>query len=194
MGTKSTTIHGVLVNVFDEGVLILGKSGIGKSECALDLINRHHQLIADDSVSCVKTQENELLGRAHVDLPYYMSLRGVGIINVQEIFGRDHVCPQSTIDLVIELTDHMAHDVLGLDNKVYTVLGVKVKLLQIPASPQKNLANIIEVAVKNEKLKEKGIDSAQILHSSLKKKLTTPLPCPLPTRDWKYWGRGDHKK
>lgn len=171
---QTTTLHGVLLKISNLGILLIGKSGTGKSECALELISRNHQLIADDSVLVTKTQNNEVVGKCQQYLPYHMHFRGIGIIDISKIFGHHHTCSQHKIDLVIEFIEDSSalnYDLLGIDDQFYDILGTKVKHIQLTASAQKNLATLIEVAVKNELLKKSGENSALIFHNKLNEKI-----------------------
>ena len=163
------TRHGVLVEVFGEGVLITGDSGVGKSETALELIKRGHRLVADDAVEIRRTDRNTLIGSAPEMIRYYMELRGIGVINARQIYGVGAVKPDSRIDLVVSMEpweDGRAYDRLGLGTDYYDILGVKVPMVTIPVRPGRNLAVILELAAMNNCQKNMGYNAAQMLADS----------------------------
>jgi HPr kinase/phosphorylase len=168
--TRFGTIHGVLVEVFGLGVLIIGASGVGKSECALDLISRGHRLVADDVVDVTLGPDNVIMGSGSHLIRHHMEVRGLGIINIRELFGISSVRERCQLDLVVELVDwdqRKEYDRLGLDEKHHHILERPVSLLQIPVSPGRNLTTIIEVAARNHLLKQQGIHSVEELHKRL---------------------------
>ncbi len=157
------TAHGVLMDIHRLGVLILGKSGIGKSECALDLINRGSKLISDDIVEIRKVGASKLVGNGPERIKHLMEVRGVGIINIKDLFGTTSVMDKREIDMVIELVhwnSDTEYDRLGLETSNYNILGVQLPHLVIPVSPGRNMATIIEVAARNQLLKMSGVHSA----------------------------------
>jgi HPr kinase/phosphorylase len=159
----TTTLHVVLVEVLGIGILILGKSGIGKSELALDLISRGHRLVADDVVEIKKTSGDSLTGSGTPLLHHHMEIRGLGIIDVQQLFGTIATRDQKHIDLIVELEDWepgMGHERIGIEESTYTVLGVPLTLVKIPVTAARSLAPLIELAARNQILKEKGVHSA----------------------------------
>ena len=161
----STTIHGVLMDVFGVGMLLTGSSGVGKSETAMELIKRGHRLVADDSV-LIKRVENELIGTSPERIRYFMELRGIGIINVKNMYGSGSVLGEKEVELVMELEPwkkEKEYDRIGGERNTEEILGVKVPKLVIPISPGRNLAILIEVAARNSRLKEMGYDAAQEL-------------------------------
>lgn len=161
-----TTLHGVLVEIYGEGVLITAESGIGKSETALELIKRGHRLIADDAVEIRKINKNELIGEAPEIIRYYMELRGVGVINVRHIYGMSAVKPETKLDMVVHMEpwdDTKVYDRLGLTNETQNILGVKLPKVTIPVRPGRNLAMIIEVAAMNNRQKNLGYNAAEAL-------------------------------
>lgn len=169
------SLHGVLMDVFGVGVLILGKSGIGKSECALDLILRGHQLVADDMVSIQKRPPNVLIGRGFEVIRHHMEVRGLGIINIRSLFGVEAIREQKEVELVLELVEwnhQQEYDRLGFEEEKYTVLGIELPLLRIPVTPARNLTTIIEVAARNHLLKEMGYDSALEFEKKLLRRIT----------------------
>lgn len=160
------TTHGVLVEVYGEGVLLMGDSGIGKSETALELIKRGHRLIADDAVDIKRISKDELIGSAPELIRYYMELRGIGVINVRHIYGVGAVKPETNIDLVVKMErweDGKAYDRLGLSSETYDILGVTLPQVTIPVRPGRNLAVIMELAAMNNRQKKMGFNAAEAL-------------------------------
>lgn len=160
------TRHGVLVEVYGEGILLLGESGVGKSETAIELIKRGHRLIADDAVEIRRVSNKSLVGTAPDNIRHFIELRGIGIINASRIFGVGAVKLTEKIDLVInmELWDvNKVYDRMGLDNQTTEILGLQVPSLTIPVKPGRNLAVIIEVAAMNSRQKKLGYNAAQDL-------------------------------
>ena len=160
------TTHGVLVEIYGEGVLLMGDSGIGKSETALELIKRGHRLVADDAVEIKKTHRSHLVGTAPEIIRYYMELRGIGVINVRHIYGVGAVKPSTGIDLVVKMENWVpgkAYDRLGLSNETETVLGVELPCVTIPVTPGRNLAVILELAAMNNRQKKMGFNAAETL-------------------------------
>ena len=160
------TTHGVLVDVYGEGLLLMGESGIGKSETALELIKRGHRLVADDAVEIKLIGENTLVGSAPEIIRYYMELRGIGVINVRHIYGVGAVLPSSGIDLVVKMEDWVdgkAYDRLGLTSETEEILGVKIPRVTIPVTPGRNLAVILELAAMNNRQKKMGYNAAEML-------------------------------
>ncbi len=159
-----TTLHGVLVDVYGMGVLLLGESGIGKSECALDLVHRGHRLVADDAVEIRRYPSGALVGRAAEMIRYHMELRGIGIINIKHLFGVSAVRGSKSIEMVIELQrwdPTRKYDRLGLDGEAYAILDRELPLLRLPVASGRNLALLIEIAARNELLKAQGYDAAK---------------------------------
>ncbi|MEE0675144.1 MAG: HPr(Ser) kinase/phosphatase [Ruminococcus sp.] len=164
------TRHGVLVEVYGEGCLLIGDSGVGKSETAIELIKRGHRLVADDAVEILRTNANTLVGKSPQNIRHFIELRGIGIINARQLFGMGAVKMQEKIDMVIslELWDNAkAYDRMGLDNSYMDILGVEVPALTIPVKPGRNLAVIIEVAAMNNRQKKMGYNAAHDLLRSL---------------------------
>ncbi len=161
--SPTTSLHGVLMDVFGVGLLLLGRSGIGKSECALDLILRGHRLVADDMVFIQKKSPTTLIGSGFEVIQHHMEIRGLGIINIRSLFGVEAIRERKRIDLVLELIDwenDQEHDRLGFEEEKYTILGVSLPMLRIPVTPARNLTTIIEVAARNHLLKKMGYHSA----------------------------------
>lgn len=158
-----TNVHGVLVDVLGVGVLLLGKSGVGKSECALDLVIRGHRLVADDVIKVRLKLPAVLFGEGSDLLHYHMEIRGLGIINIKHLFGVAAIRERKKIDLAIELVewqDGHEYDRLGLEESSYELLGVKLPLQTIPVRQGRNITTIVEVAARNQLLKEMGYHSA----------------------------------
>lgn len=161
----SVTEHGVLMEVFGVGILLTGKSGVGKSETAMELIKRGHRLIADDNV-IVKEIANELYGTAPEIIRYFMELRGIGIINVKSMYGSGSVLDEKKIQLIIQLENWQQgkdYDRIGDEMTTASYFGISVPKLTIPVSPGRNLAIIIEVAARNFRLKSMGYDASEEL-------------------------------
>ncbi len=160
------TRHGVLMEIYGEGVLLVGESGVGKSETAIELIKRGHRLIADDAVEITRTVDQQLVGTAPELIRYYMELRGIGVVDVRRLFGMAAVKNDSVIDLVIQLEPWQSgavYDRLGLEEQDTTLLDVKVPLVTIPVTAGRNLAVVIEVAAMNNRYKKLGYNAAQAL-------------------------------
>lgn len=164
------TRHGVLVEVYGEGVLITGESGAGKSEAAIELIKRGHRLIADDAVEIRRISDKTLMGNSPSNIRHFVELRGIGIIDARRLFGMGAVKPSEKIDMVIQLEEWdstKAYDRLGLDNEYAKILDVKVPCMTVPISPGRNLAVIVETAAMNNRQKKMGYNAAKDLMVSL---------------------------
>ncbi|NLH00757.1 MAG: HPr(Ser) kinase/phosphatase [Clostridiales bacterium] len=160
------TIHGVLVEVYGEGLLITGDSGIGKSETALELIKRGHRLIADDAVEIRKISHDNLVGEAPPMIRHYMEFRGIGVINARYIYGVGAVKSSQKIHLVVKLEnweDYKSYDRLGVESEYTDILGVQVPSVTIPVRPGRNLAVILELAAMNNRQKKLGYNAAEDL-------------------------------
>ena len=169
-----TTIHGVLLDIHNTGLLIVGKSGIGKSEVALDLVQRGHRLIADDVVVIRFRPPGILVGEANAILKFHMEIRGLGIINIEDIFGVTAVHESQRIDLVIELISWEEYDDskrLNLDQETYPILGVNIPKSTIPVSPGRNLVTIVEVAAHTYRLQKQGKQTGLALLDDLANRL-----------------------
>ena len=172
-----TRLHGGLLSIYGLGVLLIGKSGVGKSECALDLITRGHSLVADDLVTVRRYPSGDLIGYAEEPAKYPMELRGLGIVNVRDLFGLAAIRERTNIDLVIELErweKGTTYDRLGLDETVHSILDTPVPYIRMPVAPGRNVAGLVEIAARNHVLKLQGHDSAREfvrhLEASLEKK------------------------
>jgi len=163
------TRHGVLVEVYGEGILLVGDSGVGKSETAIELVKRGHRLIADDAVEIRKVSSKSLVGSAPENIRHFIELRGVGIINARRIFGMGAVKMTERIDLVVNMeiwNPDKIYERMGLEEQYTELLGVKLKTVTIPVKPGRNLAIIIEVAAMNNRQKKMGYNAAQeLLHN-----------------------------
>jgi HPr kinase/phosphorylase len=164
------TRHGVLVEVYGEGILLLGDSGVGKSETAIELVKRGHRLIADDAVEIKKVSAKTLVGSAPEMIRHYVEMRGIGVVDVRRIFGMGAVKPTEKIDLIINLepwNDKAIYDRLGLDEMTTSLLDVSIPSLIVPVKPGRNLAVIIEVAAMNNRHKKMGYNAARELTERL---------------------------
>ena len=169
------SIHGVLVDVFGEGVLIMGESGIGKSEAALELIKRGHRLVTDDVVELRRVSDETLVGSAPDITRYFIELRGIGIIDVKTMFGVESVKDSQQVDMVIKLEDwnkDKEYDRLGLEDQYTEFLGNKVVCHSIPIRPGRNLAIIVESAAVNHRQKKMGYNAAQELYNRVQANLS----------------------
>lgn len=158
------TRHGVLMEVYGEGILLLGESGMGKSETAVELLKRGHRLIADDAVEIRKVSGSTLIGNAPALIQNYVELRGIGIVNVAKLFGMGAVKSENEINLVVNIVpwkEHEAYDRLGLEDQHMEILGVQVPMYTIPITPGRNLAVILEVAAMNNRQKKIGYNPAK---------------------------------
>ncbi len=164
------TRHGVLIEIYGEGVFITGESGVGKSETAIELVKRGHRLVADDAVEIRKVSNISLVGSSPDNIRHFLELRGIGIINARRLFGIGAVKMTEKIDLVIELEQwnpEKMYDRMGVDTEYVSILGVKVASLTIPVKPGRNLAVILEVAAMNSRQKKMGYNAAAELLNSL---------------------------
>jgi HPr kinase/phosphorylase len=165
-----TSIHGVLVEVFGVGILIIGKSGVGKSECALELVERGHRLVADDVVDIRSIADTLLIGGGAKLIRHHMEIRGLGIINIKQLFGVGAIRDKKQIQLVVGLEEWdqaKEYDRLGLEESSYTILGVEVPLLTIPVKPGRNIPILIETAAMNFRLAKLGFNSAKEFNRDL---------------------------
>ena len=164
------TRHGVLVDVYGEGILILGDSGVGKSETAIELVTRGHRIIADDAVEIRRVSSRSLVGSSPENIRHFIELRGIGVVNISRIFGVGAVMQTTKIDMVIKLehwNPDKAYDRMGLQDETTEILGNKVTSLTIPVKPGRNLAVIIEVAAMNNRQKKLGYNAAEELLKNL---------------------------
>jgi len=179
---ERTMLHAVLMDVLGLGVLIAGESGIGKSECALDLIVRGHRLVADDTVEMRRRQDTMLIGTCPELTRHHMELRGLGVINVKELFGIASTRSSKRVELVVQLErwdPSREYERLGLDDDSYEILGLRVPLIRMPVAPGRNIAILVEVAARNQLLKARGHHAARALAERLEATLRQPsLPSP----------------
>jgi len=183
------TRHGVLVEVHGEGILLMGDSGVGKSETAMELIKRGHRLIADDAVEIRRVSARTLVGSSPENIRHFMELRGIGIINVRRIFGIGSVKVTQHIDMIIMLEhwdNEKKYDRMGLEGEYTEILGNRIPSLTIPVKPGRNLAIIIEVAAMNNRQKEMGYNSAQELLGRLG--MADDIPDSIPGK-YDEWNR-----
>lgn len=160
----STCLHGVLLEIYGLGVLLIGESGVGKSESALDLVTRGHSLVADDRVTVKRYPNGELVGFSEGPLRHHMELRGIGIINVQDLFGLASVRERSNIDLVVELEQWQTgrqYDRLGLDETLFNILDTPCPYIRMPVALGRNISILVEIAARNHVLKSRGHHSAR---------------------------------
>jgi HPr kinase/phosphorylase len=169
-----TMIHGVLMDILGLGVLVIGESGIGKSECALDLIVRGHRLVADDTVELRCRAASFVLGSCPEPTRHHMEIRGLGLINVQDLFGVASTRTSKRVELVVQLERWEAgreYDRLGLDDERFDVLGVRIPMIRMPVAPGRNVAILVEVAARNQLLRARGHHAAQRLVERLDRQL-----------------------
>ncbi|HZH17970.1 MAG TPA: HPr(Ser) kinase/phosphatase [Archangium sp.] len=162
--TEASSLHGVLMDVFGVGILLLGKSGIGKSEIALDLVMRGHRLVADDIVDVTRRRQGVVYGAGNPVIRHHMEIRGLGIINIKDLFGVASVRERKKIELVIELHEwdpQQEYDRLGVEDRFMNIVGVDIPLSVVPVRPGRNMTTIIEVAARNQLLKQQGHHSAR---------------------------------
>jgi HPr kinase/phosphorylase len=170
-----TTVHGVLVDIYGVGCLILGKSGVGKSEAALELVHRGHRLVADDIVHIDRIAGNVLMGYGSELIKYHMEIRGLGIINIRNLFGISSVRTRKRVSLVFKLErwdEHREYDRTGLEEKQCEILGVSLPELTIPVQPGRNASILIEVGAMDQRLKRMGYNTAKDLDSMLIENMT----------------------
>ncbi len=166
------TRHGVLVEVYGEGLLIMGDSGVGKSETAIELIKRGHRFIADDAVELRKVSAKAIVGRAPELIKYYIELRGIGIVDVRRLFGMGSVKETEKVDMIINLEPWVQgkmYDRLGLDSEYTDIMGIKIPTTTIPVKPGRNLAIVLETAAMNNRQKRMGYNTAEEFNQKLMK-------------------------
>jgi HPr kinase/phosphorylase len=162
--TAQTSMHGVLLDVFGVGILLLGKSGIGKSEIALDLVMRGHRLVADDIVDVKRRTPDSVYGAGSEIIKHHMEIRGLGIINIKDLFGVASIRERKKIEIVLELVEwdpSVEYDRLGVEEKKFRILDVEIPMLIVPVRPGRNMTTIVEVAARNHLLKLQGHHSAR---------------------------------
>ncbi len=180
-------LHGVLIDVFGVGLLLIGPSGVGKSECALDLVMRGHRLVADDVVECDYRPPGMVFGAPAKLLRHHLEVRGLGILNIKDLFGVTAIRERKRIDVVVRLVEESSAetelDRLGLDDRFHAVLGVSIPELVIPVRPGRDMASILEVAARNELLKNAGHHAARELFGAIERKVAGHA-AKAPTREW----------
>ncbi len=175
------TLHGVLVEVFGEGVLLLGDSGVGKSETAIELVKRGHRLIADDAVEIKRVSAKSLVGSPPELIRHYVELRGIGIVDVRRLFGMGAVKETEKIDLIVNLENWVQgkmYDRLGIDEQKTEILGIDIPSIVIPVRPGRNLAIIIEIAAMNFRQKRMGYNTAEEFNRRLMESMGFEMPNP----------------
>ena len=169
-----TTVHGVLMDILGLGVLVIGESGIGKSECALDLVVRGHRLVADDAVELRCRAESFVLGSCPELTRHHMEIRGLGLINIQDLFGVASTRASKRVELVVQLErwePGREYDRLGIDDARFEVLGVRIPMIRMPVAPGRNVAMLVEVAARNQLLRARGDHAARTLVDRLNRHL-----------------------
>lgn len=172
-------VHGVLMDILGLGVLVVGESGIGKSECALDLVVRGHRLVADDTVELRCRAQSFLIGSCPELTRHHMEIRGLGLINVQDLFGVASTRSSKRVELVVQLErwEHgREYDRLGLDDEFYEILGARIPMIRMPVAPGRNVAILVEVAARNQLLRARGHHAARRLVTRLHQGLATRSP------------------
>ena len=183
---ERTIMHAVLMDVLGLGVLIVGESGIGKSECALDLIVRGHRLVADDTVEVRRRQEAILIGTCPELTRHHMELRGLGVINVKDLFGIASTRSSKRVELVVQLErwdPTREYERLGLDDDYFDILSLRVPLIRMPVAPGRNIAILVEVAARNQLLRSRGHHAARALAERLEETLRRGAVTPTPDED-----------
>lgn len=168
--------HGVLLDVFGVGVLILGNSGVGKSETALELLQRRHRLVSDDIVEVMRMRQDRLVGRSPALTKHHIEIRGLGILNIRQLYGASAVVDEMEIDMVAQLElwrEGFEYDRLGLDQETHDILGIEVPSILVPVQPGRNIAIIIEVGAMNQRLKNMGVHAAEEFNRRLNDMLAT---------------------
>jgi HPr kinase/phosphorylase len=182
-----TNVHGDLLDVFGMGVLIMGSSGVGKSECALELIERGHRLVADDQVMIRRLSKEELVGKSNDVLRYHMEIRGLGILNIEMLFGIAAVLEEKRLELIVWLekwNDQVEYERLGIDETTHTIFDVRVPKYIVPVQPGRNISIMVEMAALTQRLKNSGLNPAQMMEESIMARMmgTTPPRMPRVTR------------
>ena len=175
--TASTSMHGVLLDVLGVGILLLGKSGIGKSEAALDLVMKGHRLVADDIVDVKRRTPDSVVGSGSEIIKHHMEIRGLGIINIKDLFGVAAIRERKKIEIVLELVEwdpSVEYDRLGVDDRKFRILDVEIPMLVVPVRPGRNMTTIIEVAARNHLLKLQGHHSAREFQERLNRAIALP--------------------
>ena len=180
----TVNVHAVLLDVYGMGTLLLGHSGVGKSECALELIERGHRLIADDYVVLRRLSKDVLLGRTPDFIKHHMEIRGLGILNIETLFGVAAILEEKAVDLVVQLEkwdDSVDYERLGIDDRHHTFFDVQVPMYVLPVQPGRNISIMVEMAALSQRLKNTGLHPARLLEQHLLKTMqgaATPPPDP----------------
>jgi HPr kinase/phosphorylase len=172
-----TRVHGALLEVHQVGILLLGRSGIGKSECALELVSRGHRLVADDVVELGTGEGGQVVGRSPERIRHHMEIRGLGILYIPDLFGPESVAESVTVDLVCELErwrEGAQYDRLGLERAGIELLGVEVPRLVLPARPGGSMATVVEVGAREHRRRQGGVNSAARLDARLQREMHRP--------------------
>lgn len=187
---ERTLLHAVLMDILGLGVLVVGESGIGKSECALDLVLRGHRLVADDTVEIRRRAESVLIGTCPELTRYHMEVRGLGVINIRDLFGVASTRTSKRVELVVQLERWEVgrqYERLGLDDEYFELLGLRVPLIRMPVAPGRSVANLVEVAARNQVLRSRGHHAARDLAARLDRRLSEhsedSAPDPDPSDD-----------
>lgn len=168
-------VHGVLLDVYGMGTLLMGRSGVGKSECALELIERGHRLVADDVVMLRRLSKEDLIGRSSELLKYHMEIRGLGILNIETLFGVASVVEEKRVDLIVRLErwdESVEYERLGIDERFYTIFDVQVPEYVIPVQPGRNISIMVEMAALTQRLKSTGVHPARLMEERLLAKMS----------------------
>jgi HPr kinase/phosphorylase len=187
-------IHGVLLDILGLGVLMVGESGIGKSECALDLVVRGHRLVADDAVEVRRRAASIVIGSCPDLTRHHMEVRGLGVINLRDLFGVASTRTSKRVELIVQLErwePHREYDRLGLDDSFFELLGLRIPLIRMPVAPGRNLAILVEVAARNQLLKARGINAARDLAARLEVQLRAE-PSPIHVDEDDELDQGEH--
>ena len=172
-----TRVHGALLEVHRVGVLLRGRSGIGKSECALELVSRGHRLVADDVVELSKGEDGRVVGRSPERIRHHMEIRGLGILYIPDLFGPESVAESVAVDLVCELErwhEGAQYDRLGLERTALDLLGVEVPRLVLPARPGGSMATVVEVGAREHRRRQDGVNAAARLDERLRREMQRP--------------------
>ena len=170
-------IHGALLDVYGVGILLLGPSGIGKSECALELVSRGHRLVADDAVDLARDEAGRLVGRAPERIRHHMEIRGLGILYIPDLFGRGSVADSAPVDLVCELErwrEGAPYDRLGLERARAEIDGVSLPRMVLQARPGGSMATVVEVAAREHRRRQQGVNAAARLDEKLRREMGRP--------------------
>ena len=180
------TRHGVLIEIYGEGVLLLGDSGVGKSEAAIELVKRGHRLVADDAVEIRRVSNRSLVGSSPENIRHFLELRGIGIINARRLFGMGSIKVTEKIDMIVKMEiwdPEKVYARMGMESEYSTILGIKVPSHTIPVKPGRNLAIILEVAAMNNRQKKMGYNAAQ----ELMQNLGMPVETTISSKNWDFY-------